>query len=102
MIEAAVEHILLALHRADRQGPHVVTRAAQVRFGRWVRRRTRHTVWGSGCQSWYLDEGGRNVAIWPASTVRYKLVTRRLRARDYQAVPGRSAPGPRGVGQTSA
>ncbi|MBK6956664.1 MAG: NAD(P)/FAD-dependent oxidoreductase [Actinomycetales bacterium] len=26
---------------------------------------------GSGCQSWYLDERGRNVAIWPASTVRY-------------------------------
>ena len=101
MIEAAVEHILLALHRADRRGPHVVTRAAQVRFGRWVRQRTRHTVWGSGCQSWYLDERGRNVAIWPASTVRYKLVTRRLRERDYQAVPGRSAPGATGAGQTS-
>ena len=86
MIEAAVEHILRALHRADRDGPHVVTRAAQARFGRWVRQRTRTTVWGSGCQSWYLDERGRNVAIWPASSVRYRMVTRRLKERAYERV----------------
>ena len=91
MIEAAIEHILQALRRADREGPHVVTRAAQARFGRWVARRTRHTVWGSGCQSWYLDERGRNVAIWPASTVRYRLATRRLRESSYERVASAEA-----------
>ena len=98
MIEAAIEHILKALHRADEEGPHVVTRSAQARFGRWVRQRTRHTVWGSGCQSWYLDERGRNVAIWPASSIRYRVATRRLRARSYERVtedgPVRSMTGP--------
>lgn len=86
MIEAAVEHILQALMRADRLGPSTVTAAAQARFGRWVRARTRHTVWGSGCQSWYLDERGRNVAIWPGSTIRYRWETRRLRDENYEPV----------------
>ena len=54
-IETAIDHVLDALRRADRDGPHVVTEAAQARFGRWVRRRTRHTVWASGCDSWYLS-----------------------------------------------
>ena len=83
-IETAIDHVLDALRRADRDGPHVVTEAAQARFGRWVRRRTRHTVWASGCDSWYLDDQGRNVTVWPASTVRYRLQARRARDRDYR------------------
>lgn len=83
-IETAIDHVLDALRRADRSGPHVVTQAAQARFGRWVRRRTRQTVWASGCDSWYLDEQGRNVTLWPASTVRYRLQARRSRDRDYR------------------
>ncbi len=86
MIEAAVDHILAALERADRFGPHTVTAAAQARFGRWIRRRTRQTVWASGCQSWYLDERGRNVAIWPGTTIRYRWATRRLADQDYEPV----------------
>lgn len=85
-IESAASYIVQALARADRLGPQVVTRRAQQRFGRWVQGRTRGTAWGSGCRSWYLDEKGRNVAIWPASTARYRLVTRRVRAADYESV----------------
>lgn len=101
-IESAVGYVLAALRIADDRGPQVVTRKAQERFGRWVRRRTRHTVWGSGCQSWYLDERGRNVAIWPASTARYRVATRRVRSEDYEPAlipPGSAAvaaPKPRG------
>ena len=91
-IESAIDYILAALRVADERGPQVLTRRAQERFGRWVRRRTRHTVWGSGCQSWYLDERGRNVAIWPASTLRYRLRTRRVRAEDYEPAITPAAP----------
>ena len=90
-IESAIAYVLAALRAADARGPQVLTRVAQERFGRWVRRRTRHTVWGSGCQSWYLDERGRNVAIWPASTARYRWVTRRVRSADYE--PALTPPG---------
>ncbi len=98
-IESAIAYILDALRIADTRGPQVVTRRAQERFGRWVRRRTRHTVWSSGCQSWYLDERGRNIAIWPATTVRYRLQTRRVRPEDYEpairpAEPAGSPPTP--------
>ncbi len=84
MIEAAVDYVIDALRRADELGPQVVTAAAQERFGRWLRRRDRHTVWTSGCQSWYLDERGVNKAIWPASTVRYRWRTRKVDPRDYE------------------
>jgi cation diffusion facilitator CzcD-associated flavoprotein CzcO len=90
-IESAIAYVLAALRAADARGPQVLTRVAQERFGRWVRRRTRHTVWGSGCQSWSLDERGRNVAIWPASTARYRWVTRRVRSADYE--PALTPPG---------
>ncbi len=84
MIESAIDYVLAALHRADEVGAQVVTAAAASRFARWVRERTRHTVWGSGCQSWYLDEHGENTAIWPASTVRYRFATRSVRAEDFE------------------
>lgn len=87
MIEAAAGYVVRALRIADQHGPQVVTRKAQASFGRWVRRRTRHTVWGSGCQSWYLDERGRNVAIWPASVVRYRVRTARVRRTDFEPAP---------------
>lgn len=83
-IESAVRYAVSAILRADRSGPAVVTEPAQRRFGTWLRRRTRHTVWASGCRSWYLDAQGRNVTIWPASTARYRWATRRARASDFE------------------
>jgi hypothetical protein len=37
------------------------------------------TVWtAGGCQSWYLNESGRNVNIWPGSTFDYRRRTLRF------------------------
>ena len=41
-------------------------------------RRFRRTVWASGCSSWYLNEHGRNVAIWPDYTLAFRRRTRRF------------------------
>jgi cation diffusion facilitator CzcD-associated flavoprotein CzcO len=43
-----------------------------------VQERMRDNVWQSGCESWYLDEHGRNVTLWPGYTWEYWLETRRL------------------------
>ncbi|MEI2825540.1 MAG: NAD(P)/FAD-dependent oxidoreductase [Dermatophilaceae bacterium] len=83
-IESAVRYAVSAILRAERVGPSVVTERAQQRFAAWLRRRTRYTVWASGCRSWYLDSQGRNVTIWPASTVRYRWATRRARPEDFE------------------
>jgi hypothetical protein len=41
------------------------------------------TVWAGSCRSFYQDETGRVVIIWPFSTLRYWWLTRRPRLADY-------------------
>jgi hypothetical protein len=37
------------------------------------------TVWtAGGCQSWYLNESGRNVNIWPGTTFDFRRRTSRV------------------------
>ena len=43
------------------------------------------TIWNTGgCRSWYLDpRTGKNTTLWPASTWRFKRVTRQFSLKDY-------------------
>ena len=84
MIELATRYVLDSLARARVQGPAVTTPAAQEAFRREVDRRSQHTVWTTGCHSWYLDEHGRNATLWPGSTISYWWRTRRRRDEDFQ------------------
>jgi hypothetical protein len=52
------------------------------------------TVWNTGgCQSWYLNEAGRNPTLWPGSTLRFRRLTRRIDEREYLRRPA-TAPAP--------
>jgi len=42
------------------------------------------TVWNQGCQSWYKTADGHNPTIWPGFTFRYRQLTRRFNAEDYE------------------
>jgi len=48
-----------------------------------VQERLKGTTWTSGCTSWYQQETGKNFALWPGSTWRYWLQTRKVRTQDY-------------------
>jgi cation diffusion facilitator CzcD-associated flavoprotein CzcO len=89
MIECQVHYILRCLRQlAERRAASLdVTAAAQVRFNGRLQRAIAGTVWSSGCHSWYMQENGRIFTIWPWSTWRYWLATRRVRAADYRFVP---------------
>jgi cation diffusion facilitator CzcD-associated flavoprotein CzcO len=103
MIEAQVHYILQAMRALKRRGADwlAVKPATQQRFVASVQRALKGTVWSSGCASWYLQADGRNVMLWPWTTVRYWWKTRRVvesgyefaRAADYRA--SGKAPGPR-------
>lgn len=87
MMEAQVRYIMQCLRMLDRShATRVSVRAsAQRRFNRWVQKRSRGAVWESGgCNSWYLDENGKNRAAWPASTINYWWRTRRLHPTDFE------------------
>jgi hypothetical protein len=85
MIESQIEHVLDLLRAADRRGALAVeVRAdAQREWNDALVPRLARSVWGTGCQSWYLDARGHNATVWPGSTLEFWWRTRRLEDGDY-------------------
>ncbi|HEX8500307.1 MAG TPA: NAD(P)/FAD-dependent oxidoreductase [Pyrinomonadaceae bacterium] len=86
MIEAQIEHFLKALEFMERRGLATLEPRpdAQAAFVGEVERRMEGTVWTSGgCASWYLDRTGRNSAIWPDFTWRFRRRLARLDPAEY-------------------
>jgi cation diffusion facilitator CzcD-associated flavoprotein CzcO len=86
MMEAQIEHLLGALRFMSGQGVKAVEprREAQEAYVSALDRRSRGTVWvAGGCKSWYLDRTGRNSAVWPDFTWRYRRRVARFRPHEY-------------------
>lgn len=79
MIEAQIRYVLDALRRADANGPIDARPEALDAWMERIDRRHGSRVWATGCHSWYLGEDGANFTLFPGSTVRYVLETRRVR-----------------------
>lgn len=80
MLEAQAGYVLKCLARMKQEGLRSLeVRAEALRaFGEEMEAHSKRTVWrAGGCTSWYLDEEGRNVTLWPASTLAYRRRTRR-------------------------
>ena len=92
MVEAQLAHLVAAVrHMAERGIDAVEPRAeSQAAWLADVERRMRGTVWvDGGCASWYLDRTGRNSALWPDFTWRFR---RRVARFDPAAYVARRAP----------
>ncbi len=64
------------------------------RWTRRVRRRSARTVWEiGGCASYYQNDNGVNVVMWPGNTAEYQLRTRRFRRSAFRTVAGRRGAG---------
>jgi hypothetical protein len=64
------------------------TERAQRRWSDAVQRRMQGTVWqNGGCASWYQDPDGRNTALWPGFTFRFRSLTRHVDLREYEGRP---------------
>jgi cation diffusion facilitator CzcD-associated flavoprotein CzcO len=85
MVECQLRYVLDAL---DFLGPgddvvaEVLEPVAQS-FSDQVQRKMQGTVWASGCASWYQNEAGRNVAMWPDYTTAYRRQIKRFDPTDY-------------------
>ena len=89
MIEAQVTYIVSALKQMKARGIGAidVKRDVQHAFYEGIQRKLEKTQWqAGGCHSWYQDEGGHNVAIWPGFTFDYVRRTRHAALTDYEAV----------------
>ncbi|MFW5925081.1 MAG: flavin-containing monooxygenase [Myxococcota bacterium] len=89
MIEAQVDYVMRTLRLLDRRGARLadVRSRAQREFNERLQPRLARSVWASGCQSWYLDDHGKNSTLWPGFTFEYWLRTRRIRLQDYDLDP---------------
>jgi cation diffusion facilitator CzcD-associated flavoprotein CzcO len=86
MIESQIEHIVNALlHMRERGIAAVEPRPeAQAAFVARVDAKMKGTVWtAGGCKSWYLDENGRNSALWPGFTFTFKRRVERFDPSEY-------------------
>lgn len=78
MVECQVDYVMGCLKAMRRRGLRTleVTEEALARSSAELDRRMAGRVWSS-CRSWYQNEDGKVVALWPATTVRYWWETRR-------------------------
>lgn len=88
MIEAQIGYVMDALAHMKRTGaaslevlPEVM-KAYDAKIGKKLDR----SVWASGCESWYLNDEGRNTTLYPGLTFEFMLETRRFRPADHRQV----------------
>ncbi len=92
MIEAQIDHIVAALShlRSFTLSSLEPKPEAQAAFVAEVDAKTKRTVWVSGgCKSWYLDERGRNSALWPGFTFTFMKRMKRFVPSEFVLVPRR-------------
>jgi hypothetical protein len=104
MIEAQVTYILDCLRTMERKHLQAVEVRAesQQAFNQALQARMRHTVWTSGCASWYLDAKGRNTTLWPEFTFNFWRQMRHFDAQHYHLLAGKKPVGTRAIPQVAS
>ncbi len=93
MIESQLRFIMSALQLQARSPGQVlvVDDDVQREFNEQVQRDLAHSVWNTGgCTSWYKHEGGKNVALWPGFTWRFRARTKHANPADFKSLSHRS------------
>ncbi|WDZ92142.1 NAD(P)/FAD-dependent oxidoreductase [Nocardiopsis sp. HUAS JQ3] len=98
MIEAQIRYTMQALKYLCRNGLDRmdVRPKAQHDYNEMVARAMEGTVWVTGgCDSWYLNDQGRNTTLWPTFTWEFALRTRWFDPHNYDLRVDRSRGGAR-------
>lgn len=94
--EAQARYVADAVCRMAEEGIRTLDVRPEVeqRWTRRVRKRSARTVYETGgCSSYYQNDEGFNVVMWPANTAEYQLRTRRFRLAPFRTVRGRTGAG---------
>ncbi|HEX4870015.1 MAG TPA: NAD(P)/FAD-dependent oxidoreductase, partial [Moraxellaceae bacterium] len=85
MIESQMNLIMDCMRLAAQKRADYVDVKPEVQraFNAQVQRDMQGTVWTSGCKSWYQQADGKNTALWPYTTAKFWLDTRKAKAADY-------------------
>jgi cation diffusion facilitator CzcD-associated flavoprotein CzcO len=94
MIESQLNYILDCVRQMRKRGADMieVREEVQDRFNDRLQASFKGTVWTAGhCQSWYLDEHGRNTTLWPRFSWTFRRITRRFDPGSYLLTSGDGA-----------
>jgi cation diffusion facilitator CzcD-associated flavoprotein CzcO len=84
MIESQLGYVLDAVKRLDGSTVIEAKQSVQDDYNADIQKQLQGTVWSTGgCQSWYLDQRGRNTTLWPTFTFRFRQLVRRFNPGDY-------------------
>ena len=87
MIESQLAYVMDCLRVLDERGARVfeVKEEAVAHYNEVLDRQMEGTVWTAGrCQSWYLDETGRNSTLWPSFSYAFRRRTERFDPDAYE------------------
>jgi cation diffusion facilitator CzcD-associated flavoprotein CzcO len=85
--ETQIRYAIQAILRMETEGIQWfdVKQDVQDAYNEGIQRRMPYTSWSSGCNSWYLSEGGANNALFPGLASEYVLRARRFRPSEYES-----------------
>lgn len=95
MLESQVRYILSCVQMLEKQpGAAMDVKPERLRqFSSGIQKRLANSVWESGCQSWYLNDEGKNTINWPGFTFTYRRETLKVDPNDFRFVsPKESRP----------
>lgn len=87
LVELLSDYIVQGIEKTEAAGARSVEvkRYVQDVWNKEVQDSLRETVWNAGgCSSYYIDSNGRNSAIYPWTTVRFRKDTKDFRLDDYE------------------
>ncbi|MGQ0467810.1 MAG: flavin-containing monooxygenase [Sporichthyaceae bacterium] len=88
-LEQQVRYVRQALELVRSRGAAAIEVRAEVEAAsdRALQSQFAGTAWTAGCDSWYQDPNGRNVANWPGYMTQYRKAVRTLHADEFTLVP---------------
>jgi cation diffusion facilitator CzcD-associated flavoprotein CzcO len=86
MIECQIKLALQAMQRARDAGDAAIApRAeAQAAYNERLQDELGDAVWSRSCKSWYMDEHGRNITLWPQATWKFRNELLKLKPDEYE------------------
>jgi cation diffusion facilitator CzcD-associated flavoprotein CzcO len=100
VIESQVAYVVDAVRQMarNRWAAVDVDAGAQAAWNRDLQARHGGAVWKTGCTSWYLNRNGKNTALWPGFTFRFRRATARFDPRNYRVEAEAASAAGAGVG----
>lgn len=92
--EAQIDYVWQAIELRKQMNLKYMTVKPKVEAGfvKMMDQRSEHTVWKSGCASWYLSPNGRNNVLYPGFNAEYRMRILRFNPANYLLVGAHNVP----------